>query len=635
MTEIREITEIFQKAHQMMSDGNNRNIAFDAYRQMYHSGWDLPAAVRNIEWIQKVVNADCYDAIQTGMRILATIPLSLKYQPLAPGQENKERAGITEAVLKWNMMSANKRRSRSIEAEIAKNALLYDMAAVQVVDLEYQIKEKEKLNLDTRREKAALAHGRFMFIPYDSRSVFAEWSNLMLERVLIVQHKHAQEVIDEWGSAAQKYPDLMELGNKPYGQDWVTFYDYHDLDTRTSWCAQGQRWEVAFTEGSQRWILNHGNAPQPFLPFAIRGGSILETNNVHAFQPLLYPVYATGAWDIKNIVRSLEVSEVIAHTGSPRLAEEGPNQQVGQVDYMSPDRVVKMPPGNTLRQIQPAAIDAALGNVDALLSAQISKSTISEVLQGGELPSGTAFATLNLMTQTAVGVLKPYQYLSEATLADVAATMLKWVAFTGKDLYGYGTGVEDNGREYKIVAEEIEPDAIYLSVELHPDTPTDRGQKITAAVAAVQGLNMSEETALDEIGIEDPQAEIKRRAGEMIFAHEMDMEFTRERLELEAEISLKTQAALMQLQMALAASQQQPDQQGTAPTPEEQIPGGQQLPPGPPPEEGGFQGEVSPEGNLQGLETEQGAPPPGLFNPEANATGAGLPVAPEGGGELL
>ena len=628
---MKPINEVHQYAHKMMIDGNNRNIAFDAYRQMYHSGWDLPEAVRNIEWIQKVVSADCYDAIQTGMRILSTIPLSLKYQPLAPGQANKERAGTIERVLKWNLMSANKRRSRSIEAEIAKNALLYDLTAVQVVDLEYQIKEKKKLNLDPKREESALSNGRFMFVPYDSRSVFAEWSNLMLERVLIVQHKHAQEVVDEWGTAARQYPELVDLMKQPYGRDWVTFYDYFDYGTRTSWVAQGRRWSVPYAEGHQRWVLNHGNAPTPFLPFAIRGGSTLETNAVHAYQPLLYPVYATGAWDIKNIIRSLEVSEVIAHTGSPRLAEEGPNQQVGQVDYMSPDRVVKMPPGNTLRQIQPAAIDAALGNIEAIQSAQISKSTISEVLQGGELPSGTAFATLNLMTQTAVGVLKPYQFLTEQTLSDMFGVMMKWVHFTEIDLYGYGTGIEDSGKEYKINADEIEPSAIYLSVELHPDTPTDRGQKITAAVTAVQGLDLSRETGLEEIGIEDPQAELKRRASELIFEHEMTLEFDRERAEMEAQIQIETQKAIMAIEQEAMAAQQE-SQEGA----EGQVPP-TSGPVGPGQQSGGplpFEGEV--EGGMpQGLNPAEGDVPPGMMAPGEAAEGAGLPMAPEGGGELL
>lgn len=632
-----EQSDVISYAQKMQTNGNDRNIAFDAYRQMYLSGWDLPDAVKQVEWVQKVISADCYDAIQTGMRILATIPLSVKYQPLAPGQANKERAGRIESVLKWNLMSANRRRSRSIEAEVVKNALLYDMVAIQVVDLEYEVKEKKKLRLDATREEEALARGRFMLIPYDSRSVFFEWSNLMLERVLTVQHMHASEVVDNWGELATQHKDLVDLAKKPFGEDWVTVYDYFDHKTRMTWVAQGKQFTMTVSgEGTARWVLNHGTNPQGFIPFAVRGGTQLETSGAHKYQPLLYPVYATGAWDIKNIVSSLMVSEVVAHTGSPRLVEEGPSNQQAQVNMMSPERHVKMPPGNSLKQIQPATIDAALTNVEALLSAQIHKSTISEVLQGGDVQAGTAFATLNLMTQTAVGVLKPFKHLAELVLSDMFVLMMKWVDFTEIDLYGYGTGRADSGQEYEIVANEIDIPSVYISVELHPDTPTDKQQKINAAVQAVQGLNMSEETGLEEIGIEDPQAEIKRRIGEKIFEHEMQLEFDRERMEMEAEIQVQTQAAIMGLQqMAMQAQQQQqpPPQQEGPPMP---MPGG---PMGGPPM-GGPPG-VGPEEPMFGpggspiMNPAEGAPPPGMFAPEDNAEGAGLPMAPEGGGELL
>lgn len=624
-------------AHKMVMDGTNRNIAFDAYRQMYHSGWDLPPTIRNIEWVQKVINADCYDAIQTGMRILATIPPSVSFQPLAPGQANKDRAGIIETVLKWNLMAANQRVSRTIESEIAKNALLYDLVALQVTDLEYQVKEKKRLSLDTKSEELALSRGRFMVTPFDSRSVFPEWSNMGLEKVLIMQHKHASELIAEWGEAALQFPDLVDLANKPYGMDWVSYYDYWDINTRSSWAAQGQRWEVPYAEGTQKWVLTHGENPLPFLPFAIRGGTMTEIDTTHQFQPLLYPVYATGAWDIRNLVRSLEVSEVVAHTGSPRLVEEGPNQQQAMIDYMSPDRVAKMPSGNTLRQIQPGAIDAALANVDALLGAGIHKSTISEVLQGGDLPSGTAFATLNLMTQTAVGVLKPYKFLSEMTLADMFVIMLKYGDFTGKNIIGYGTSKEAAGENYEILADEIEPNAVYIKVELHPDTPTDRGQKINAAGMAVQQLNMSLETALSEVGIEDPALEMKNRASEMIMEHEMQLQFTRENLELAAEIELKTQAALMQIEFQMqqaaqaAAEQNQPQQPG-------QTPQGQ-------PQEGNEFEELGPGGGFgagqeggpggQGFNPAEGGQPPAGVAPGDQAEGSGRPMAPEGGGQMI
>ena len=187
-------TEVYDLAYKQMIDNNPRNIAMNAYNQMYKSGWELPFEIRQLAWIQKIISSDPYDAVQTGVRIISTIPMSISYQPLAPSLENRERAGIIEKVCKWQLKSANRRRSRTVEAEVAKTALLYDMCAVKTVDLEYEIRQKTIINADAKREERALAMGRFMVIPYDPRDIHPIWSNIGLEGVLVVQHRRAQEI---------------------------------------------------------------------------------------------------------------------------------------------------------------------------------------------------------------------------------------------------------------------------------------------------------------------------------------------------------------------------------------------------------------------------------------------------------
>ena len=195
---MKTIEQVTQLAYKKMVDNTPRNIAFDAYMQMYKSGWELPYEVRMLPWIQKVINSDPYDAIQTGIRIIATLPPSIRFQPLAPGPANRKAAGVIEKVAKWQLKSANRRRSRTVEFELSKQALLFDMCAVKVVDLEEEIKQKSILNASTKREELALAKGRFMIIPYDSRDVHPIWSNIGLEGVLVVQHRRAQEILDEF-----------------------------------------------------------------------------------------------------------------------------------------------------------------------------------------------------------------------------------------------------------------------------------------------------------------------------------------------------------------------------------------------------------------------------------------------------
>jgi hypothetical protein len=631
MADALSIEKVLDKVYKMAIDGGGRNTAFHAYNQMYKSGWDLPPEVRAMPWIQKVVNSDPYDAIQTGVRIISTIAGSIRFQPLAPGAENRARAGKIEKILKWQLKSTNRRRSRTIEAEMGKMALLYDMCALKTVDLEYEIKEKKRLQLDTKEEEDALALGRFMVVPFDSRDVYFEWSNLGLRSVCVIQHRHAHEVVAEWGKKAEQHPALVKLALETHDTDWVTYYDYTDLHTRSVWVEEGRTFSGVpggSSGTSGRWQLDHGKNPLPFINWAIRGGTDLEADGTHKYQPLLYPVYATGAWDIKNIVQTLGVSEVIAHTGSPKYVETGPNSQQADIDFFSPERIAKMAAGNTLQTLQPIQVDQALQNVEAMLSAQLDKQMVSQVLQGGALPAGIAFATLNLVTQTAIGVLKPAKYLVETVLAEMYTQMLKWAEFTGKDIEGYVVGGDNDGEQLVIESDTLDGKSIYIDVELHPDAPTDRAQKVNTAQIMVTQLGFSQASALDEVGVEDPEEEINKGIFERMVQHEVELELQSEildmqnqkALELEAErmkMQMAQQQAMMKMQQQAAQQQQQAAQQQQQP----QDPGAQQVGQSIP------QDLEAPPGALQGG-GQQGIPNEAPFAqgaPGENAEGAGFP----------
>jgi hypothetical protein len=621
--------QVTHLAYKQMVDNSPRNIAFDAYNQMYKSGWELPPEIRLLPWIQQVINSDPFDAIQTGIRILASLPPSIQFQPLAPGLDNRERAGIIEKIVKWQLKSANRRRSRTIEHEMAKMSLLYDMCAVKTVDLEYEIQQKQIVNANTKREEQALNMGRIMYVPYDSREVMPIWSNLGLEGVLVVQHRRAQEILDEFGDKARAHPELVKLASEPHDKDWVTYYDYVDHNTRSIWVDEGRTFTTPRASQQARWYIDHGSNPLPFLNWAIKGGTELENDPIHKFQPLLYPVYATGAWDIKNIVQTLGVSEVIAHTGSPRYVEEGPNPQISEVDYGEPERIAKMAPGNTLRALQPAALDQALANVEAMLSAQLDKQTVSAILQGGELPAGVAFATLNLVTQTAIGVLTPAKDLTQKVLAEMFAQTLMWVEFTDKPLYGFETSGDDIGAEMIIRPEELDAKSIYIDVELHPDSPTDQAQKVNTAGIMVGQLGLSQESALSEVGFEDAAAEMKKRMFEDLVRHEFEMELEQERLQMQNGLALELQSAQMkmefEMQQAMLAAQQGQQQGGP---PGGGAPGGLQGGQTLPGQEQALQEQIAAQGpggspTGQGVTPPDGGLPPAMFAPEDNAGGAG------------
>ena len=164
--------------------------------------------------------------------------------------------------------------------------------------------------------------------------------------------------------------------------------------------------------------------------------------------------------------------------------------------------------------------------------------------------------------------------------------------------------------------------SIYIDVELHPDSPTDKAQKVNTAGIMVTQLGLSQESALEEIGFEDPAEELKKGIFERLVMHEVDMKLQREQMELEMAMKAKE----MQMQFELESMRQEQmaaqqkallDQQGGQPAPEGQDPNmvdteGGQIPMF---EQGGGAGQQG----IPQVPFAQGAP-------GENAAGAGNPA---------
>jgi hypothetical protein len=434
----------------------------------------------------------------------------------------------------------------------------------------------------------------------------------MPEAVCLVQLKHAAEVLADWGDMARQHPALVDMAGKPM-EDWVTYVDYTDYGTRAVWVVPGIVNTVERIIEDQSMVILHDDYKLPFLNWiALMGGSTLEVLSEHKYQPLLYAVYTSGAWDIQNIVRTLGISEAIAQTGSPRLKEEGPNPKTAKVDYMSPERIAKVPAGNTLNAIEPHVLDAALANIDAIMAAQIDKSTLSRVLQGGDLPSGIAFATLNLATQNAVGVLKPYKDLAEKGLAEVLTLMLLWTEFTKQPLYAYSEKKETRGKQMVVLPEDIDPSAVYIEVEMHPDAPTDRQQRVNTAAIAVDRLFLPIEQALEEIGVADPTTAMRKRRKEILIENHLNLLMQEQASRMQMRLQLEMQQAQMAMQ---AQMQQQMAMQEQAAMEEQQM----QMAAMQPTPQQGFDVRPGPRGTPrgQGVNPAMGGQPPASFNPEA------------------
>jgi hypothetical protein len=261
---------------------------------------------------------------------------------------------------------------------------------------------------------------------------------------------------------------------------------------------------------------------------------------------------------------------VIRNAGTPPYKETGPSEETTEVDAGGEMMVAKVPPANQLEYLQRPTIDTGLLELDNRLTNKTEKSTMSRVLLGGDLPSGTAFETLNLMTQTALGALKPSKALSEQALAEVLTLMLLWAHYTGTGLDAYGTDKRnDLGVEYRIEADMIDPESIYIEVELNTDEPTDRQQRANTATQLVQ-WGYPKEYALEDMGVPDPQKAIEQWWYEKFLEHQLNLKMQEDQAAMQMQMAQAQQAMQMQMQQQQQAqmmAEQQAAMQG--------IPGGE------------------------------------------------------------
>src|SRR3989304_4214040 len=136
-------------ANAMVAVDKKRDEANKAYDRMDHNEWDLPSGLQTVQGIRKKVNG-------------------------------------WERSLKWLMVQANRRRQGPVNQSFVKSALKYDEIVAQVVDLDYQIAQKDIFGGDTQREKAARRHyGRDAGLGYPPNDVHVRYSKLMPEAALL------------------------------------------------------------------------------------------------------------------------------------------------------------------------------------------------------------------------------------------------------------------------------------------------------------------------------------------------------------------------------------------------------------------------------------------------------------------
>lgn len=522
-------------AELMVDTDLKRDKAFKYYRQMRRMDWEIPDKVRAMPGIRKVIDTSPSDAISKAVQVMASRPPKLRLMPAINSADGRSRANMIERILKWQLVTADRRRPVGVVADTFESAALYGAVALNVMDLEHQMKVVSDDAMQNKLKRAR-RYGRFVVNTFNPMDVHTRRSSLGVECVLLRQERPAHEVAAEYSSSQKLLKHAVEAGENVY------FYHYSDYETSCIWVeAQGM---------DAKPILPPTSHDLPFLYWvAIMGGTTLESLEEHKYKPILYPVYMSDEWETKNVVDTIMTSDVIWKALAPVVAVSGSPDEV-TYDTGDPLRRVMNVPMGSVQPLPSQQIDPALFTISQEFRGRMQDSTVSTLLGGSDIPSGTSFAALNLQTQTALGALKPAKELTEKALAEMFTNMMLWVSYTGIDLSGYNDGKRNGeyAEEYILPADEIDEENIYISVELDPDEPTDKLQRANTATMLKQ-LGYSNTSALEDMGVEDPEQEMERSYEERLDELEMAKFEQMQQMEL--------QMMAQQAQQGMQAQQQQ------------------------------------------------------------------------------
>ena len=606
-------------AREELDAHKDRDIMLRAMDHMFFSRWELPFEVEKLDWMNKVVSTDPHDAVRAGTRVLSTVQPRLKIQPAGPHPDERKKTDKMERSLVQHFKDSSRRSRADILADIVQSAILYDEVVAQVVYLPHQIKELDAFKGNTKKLQLSRRFGPYAIILRNPKDVYVRYSDYMVESVLMRRIERLHETINFWGDKAKELKRRSQF-KKNIDMDWVTIYEYMDLDSRVVW-ATLQKDETSHTlpTSTDAVTILKEDHDIPFLPWIARaGGSNLFPDQERL--PMLFSVFNSNQWEIQNIMETIMMSEIVAYAGAPRMKIVGPTDNVN-IDYGDVNRPVHVPPGHDVAEMQPPQFDQNMATMSDRIAQRMAKSTIPNVIQTGDFPSGTAFATLNLATQSGVKALAPYKRLAELAVGDIFRHMLYWIDFAADEtgITNFVTErrapifpgqpqdappIVDEAEQITIKPGDFAVDNLFLEVELTADVPTDRMARINAASIANQQLGLSKRSGLESTGVNDPQKEmdeskterdalvdeqIEQKAKEMTILTAVQGEANR----IEAAKNFE-----LEQQMAQAA-------QG----------GGEEAPPGPAGETNQnqrTQGKFAPRERGQGFNPAQGGSPPAI-----------------------
>jgi hypothetical protein len=560
---------------EMRKNDEGRNRKFQNMEDMYNCISPLPSVITDLQWVRPVIGTDPHDNVRAGTRILSALDPEIRFLPMLDNQETKQRANEIDRMLRYWLKAASKRTQGNLIADLVQSCLQYDMVAAYVDYVPYQ----KRLAPNSKSWKMGNKFGPYIISLKNPKDVHFRYSDVGLEHVVYQGDMKLRDIAAYWGKDNKGVAGLLSKYDKPddYNKEFV-FVDSTDLDTRLVWV------EEKDGNGVAAEIYNLDN-DIPFWRWAVRaGGTKLATNSADQYTPLNDSIYKSKQWEDDNLIQSLAISEKIAIAASPRTTIFGVTEV--ETDYQEPLglRKVSNPDPNSVRDTPPLEPDQGLLQLHELYQAAMAKSGLPRVMQGGDLPSNTPFASANLLLQIGMGAVRPYRELAEISLGDICETMCRWVKYDNNAISvlgntpDIGSMLGDAGHTYTLEPDDINEDYLCVMVELKPDVPTDRQARANTAAMMVAQLGYPLESALSELGDSDPAKTMKQGMFEKLVASKLEMRIEKDRIDMQTYAAQKQAEIQMQVQQQQMAQQQQMQQEQMAQQQQTQPPSQAQNP---------------------------------------------------------
>lgn len=535
-----------EMAGEAIGNDDSRDELYQKIDDAVRANFENPPELRALPWIQnrKFVTTAPGDALNAAVRTFASRLPRMSIQPLSDDPEEYDRVEKLEELMQWEFTRMNMTGKKSPHWKIVEYAMKYCSVAIETEYLPYTYQDREK----TPRVQQILNSKNFLWRVHDPSTVHSRETDEVLEFVVRTAVYSAQELVDLFGKDNPGVREAISNIESPseMNSTMFSFYDLCDWDARVKWiCPNGGSMSLN-REAPVGIEIMRKERTIPFLPWVI----------VDNQEPILKQMIDAGLWENVNILRTMQFSKAVDMAAHPEYWIQTPDGTLRNVniDGTNPNQPIVTGPGVQVSKLQPPSIDPQMATITSQAESEVFRTTVAQILASVEKYAGTQnFSVVNAMLNAAVAQLSLAQMAAERaeTLAFIQNFM--WIDATDIPMVGFRTTTKSEkkkkGAEISINKEDFDPNYLYVSVKLNPNTIMDKQTEINVAINKVERLGMSREMAWEDLGLENYDLSATQKAQEDMFTAMIQAK--------QKEILMKPDLMAQQMQQAQQAQMQQ------------------------------------------------------------------------------